>query len=155
MLVSASYDDTLQVWEADEDDCSTRNQAGFLVLIECLQVQLNRSEGVSGTNIVFAGALEKRARFSQLPGSTRRCWRPRRCLSRQRNHYTHNLLLLVCPQCVVISQVLVSASYDDTLRVWEADEDDWTSVQTLDSHSSTVSPPHFYLYHFQAIFLHD
>ena len=37
-----------------------------------------------------------------------------------------------------LAQVLVSASYDDTIRVWEADEDDWTSVQTLDSHSSTV-----------------
>lgn len=35
-------------------------------------------------------------------------------------------------------EVLVSASYDDTVRTWEADEDDWSPAQILDSHSSTV-----------------
>ena len=32
----------------------------------------------------------------------------------------------------------MSASYDDTVRTWEADEDDWSPAQILDSHSSTV-----------------
>ena len=35
-------------------------------------------------------------------------------------------------------EVLVSASYDDTVRTWEADEDDWSPAQILDAHSSTV-----------------
>ena len=35
-------------------------------------------------------------------------------------------------------EVLVSASYDDTVRTWEADEDDWSPAQIIDSHSSTV-----------------
>jgi WD40 repeat protein len=34
--------------------------------------------------------------------------------------------------------ILVSASYDDTLKVWAEDGDDWTCVQTLVAHSSTV-----------------
>jgi len=34
--------------------------------------------------------------------------------------------------------VLVSASYDDTVRTWEADEDDWSPAQILDAHASTV-----------------
>jgi len=35
-------------------------------------------------------------------------------------------------------EVLVSASYDDTVRTWEADEDDWSPAQILDTHTSTV-----------------
>jgi len=35
-------------------------------------------------------------------------------------------------------EVLVSASYDDTVRTWEADEDDWSPAQILDAHTSTV-----------------
>jgi WD40 repeat protein len=34
--------------------------------------------------------------------------------------------------------VLVSCSYDDTVRVWAEDGDDWASVQTLVAHGSTV-----------------
>eukprot|EP00299_Pterocystis_sp_00344_P019416 c9637_g1_i1.p1 GENE.c9637_g1_i1~~c9637_g1_i1.p1 ORF type:complete len:206 (-),score=63.78 c9637_g1_i1:44-661(-) len=34
--------------------------------------------------------------------------------------------------------IVVSSSYDDTLRVWEESGDDWESVATLTGHSSTV-----------------
>ena len=33
---------------------------------------------------------------------------------------------------------LVSCSYDDTLKVWEEDEDDWYCSETLTGHTSTV-----------------
>jgi len=36
------------------------------------------------------------------------------------------------------SQILFSASYDDTIKVWEQDDDDWICVQTLKGHESTV-----------------
>lgn len=37
--------------------------------------------------------------------------------------------------------VLASASYDDTVRLWTADDaagDDWSCMQTLSGHASTV-----------------
>ena len=33
---------------------------------------------------------------------------------------------------------LVSASYDDTIKLWEAEDDEWICKQTLSEHSSTV-----------------
>jgi len=35
-------------------------------------------------------------------------------------------------------QLLLSASYDDTVKVWAEDGDDWYCVSTLDAHSTTV-----------------
>ena len=36
------------------------------------------------------------------------------------------------------SQILFSCSYDDTIRAWEQEDDDWICVQTLKGHQSTV-----------------
>ncbi len=36
------------------------------------------------------------------------------------------------------SDMLVSASYDDTLKVWLDDGDDWYCAETLTGHKSTV-----------------
>eukprot|EP00294_Goniomonas_avonlea_P017926 CAMPEP_0114574726 /NCGR_PEP_ID=MMETSP0114-20121206/19555_1 /TAXON_ID=31324 /ORGANISM="Goniomonas sp, Strain m" /LENGTH=144 /DNA_ID=CAMNT_0001762175 /DNA_START=231 /DNA_END=662 /DNA_ORIENTATION=- len=35
-------------------------------------------------------------------------------------------------------EILVSASYDDTLRVWASDDDEWSSASILVGHKSTV-----------------
>jgi len=35
-------------------------------------------------------------------------------------------------------QVLASCSYDDTIRLWKEDDDDWQCVTTLSGHTSTV-----------------
>ena len=35
-------------------------------------------------------------------------------------------------------QVLASCSYDDTIRLWKEDDDDWQCVTTLTGHTSTV-----------------
>eukprot|EP01117_Protostelium_nocturnum_P010724 TRINITY_DN3861_c0_g1_i1.p1 TRINITY_DN3861_c0_g1~~TRINITY_DN3861_c0_g1_i1.p1 ORF type:complete len:195 (+),score=65.03 TRINITY_DN3861_c0_g1_i1:1457-2041(+) len=37
-----------------------------------------------------------------------------------------------------VKEVLFSASYDDTVKVWEDDDDDWYCSKTLTSHTSTV-----------------
>jgi WD40 repeat protein len=34
--------------------------------------------------------------------------------------------------------ILVSASYDDTIKVWREDQDDWYCAATLRGHTSTV-----------------
>lgn len=34
--------------------------------------------------------------------------------------------------------MLASCSYDDTIRIWREDEDDWFCSQTLSGHTSTV-----------------
>lgn len=34
--------------------------------------------------------------------------------------------------------ILVSASYDDTVKIWKEDDDDWYNEHTLNAHSSTV-----------------
>ena len=34
--------------------------------------------------------------------------------------------------------LLLSASYDDTIKIWKEDEDDWYNEHTLSAHSSTV-----------------
>lgn len=36
------------------------------------------------------------------------------------------------------SSVLLSASYDDTMKVWKDDNDDWYCAETLQAHTSTV-----------------
>lgn len=36
------------------------------------------------------------------------------------------------------SLILASSSYDDTIKFWIQDEDDWTCVSTLKGHESTV-----------------
>lgn len=35
-------------------------------------------------------------------------------------------------------ELLVSCSYDDTMKVWQDDDDDWVCTETLCGHSSTV-----------------
>ena len=39
---------------------------------------------------------------------------------------------------VELTKILASASYDDTIRLWKDEDDDWYSFQTLTAHSSTV-----------------
>ena len=34
--------------------------------------------------------------------------------------------------------LLFSASYDDTIKIWKEDNDDWVCIQTLVGHTSTV-----------------
>lgn len=34
--------------------------------------------------------------------------------------------------------MLVSASYDNTIKVWTEEDDDWYATETLNGHSSTV-----------------
>lgn len=34
--------------------------------------------------------------------------------------------------------MLLSCSYDDTIKVWKDDEDDWDCVETIEGHKSTV-----------------
>lgn len=34
--------------------------------------------------------------------------------------------------------VLISTSYDDTIRVWKEDQDDWYCADVLKGHTSTV-----------------
>jgi WD40 repeat protein len=44
-------------------------------------------------------------------------------------------------KCVVwhpSDELLVSTAYDDTMRVWRADEDDWSCTATLVGHTGTV-----------------
>jgi WD40 repeat protein len=36
------------------------------------------------------------------------------------------------------AQMLASASYDDTIRMWRADDDDWACCNVLEGHESTV-----------------
>ena len=35
-------------------------------------------------------------------------------------------------------QILVSCSYDDTVKIWQEDNDDWVCTETLTGHTSTV-----------------
>lgn len=35
-------------------------------------------------------------------------------------------------------EILASASYDDTIKIWKEDEDDWYCADTLSGHQSTV-----------------
>ncbi|OMJ15300.1 putative cytosolic iron-sulfur protein assembly protein CIAO1 [Smittium culicis] len=37
-----------------------------------------------------------------------------------------------------VQDILVSCSYDDTIRIWKESEDDWYSSAVLSGHSSTV-----------------
>ena len=42
--------------------------------------------------------------------------------------------------CLLVSvwQLLASASYDDTIKIWREDDDDWYCSDTLEGHRSTV-----------------
>lgn len=35
-------------------------------------------------------------------------------------------------------EILASASYDDTVKIWRDEEDDWFCADTLQGHTSTV-----------------
>src|SRR5690606_41162894 len=38
----------------------------------------------------------------------------------------------------IFVQLLASASYDDTIKIWRDDDDDWYCSATLEGHESTV-----------------
>jgi cytosolic iron-sulfur protein assembly protein CIAO1 len=45
--------------------------------------------------------------------------------------------MLISDRCVA-AQILLSCSYDDTIKVWKEDEDDWACHETLSGHTSSV-----------------
>lgn len=45
-------------------------------------------------------------------------------------------MYFICKQ--IFPQILASCSYDNTLRLYHEDDDDWVSFAKLDGHESTV-----------------
>ncbi|KAJ9077156.1 cytosolic iron-sulfur protein assembly [Entomophthora muscae] len=56
------------------------------------------------------------------------------CLSVLQEHTQDVKMVVWHPQL----DLLASASYDDTIRIWREDEDDWACVATLQGHGSTI-----------------
>lgn len=56
------------------------------------------------------------------------------CLSVLQEHTQDVKMVLFNPQ----REMLASASYDDTIKLWVGDEDDWYCADTLKGHGSTV-----------------
>jgi len=55
---------------------------------------------------------------------------------------THTLAVCSCLVGMIddmpLLQVLISCSYDDTIKLWADDQDDWYCLDTLSGHTSTV-----------------
>ena len=45
--------------------------------------------------------------------------------------------MLLTSHCL-LSKVVASVSYDDTVKIWMADDDDWVCTDTLTGHTSTI-----------------
>lgn len=47
-------------------------------------------------------------------------------------------IFLALSSVIFWEQVLASCSYDDTIKIWKDDDDDWQCTATLTGHESTV-----------------
>ena len=137
LLATASFDATTAIWERDSCTCSP-DEEEWSVVSE-LEGHENEVKSVAWRPGGSGGGLGMLATCSRdksvwiwerLPGNDYEC-------VDVKNGHTQDVKMVAWHPG---GEVLVSASYDDTIKLWvdDGDGDDWRCAQTLTGHSSTV-----------------
>lgn len=127
MIASASFDGTVVIWEAQSSSMTVWEQVATL-------------EGHDSE--VKSVAWSPDGRWLATCGRDKRVWiwemlggSEFECVSMLEGHTQDVKFVRWHPTS---SSLLISASYDDTLKVWSEDNDDWYCAETLEGHTSTV-----------------
>jgi len=144
-IASASFDATCAVWELQSDHASAESSGTGRVMEWEMSAQLEGHE-----NEVKGVAWSADGGLLATCGRDKSVWvweamdlanAEIECLSVLQEHSQDVKALRFHPRGLgpgASTACLVSASYDDSLRVWSEDGDDWGCAQTLVAHSSTV-----------------
>ena len=128
MLASASFDGTVVVWEAQSAGLKVWDQVATL-------------EGHD--NEVKSVAWAPSGQWLATCGRDKRVWvwevlrgGEFECVAMLEGHTQDVKFVQWHP--TASAATLLSASYDDTIKVWKEDNDDWYCADTLTGHASTV-----------------
>jgi WD40 repeat protein len=126
MIASASFDGSVAVWETQNETKRTWDQ------VATLEGHDNEVKSVSwssdGNFLGTCGRDKKIWIWEKLDGGEFDC------VTILEGHTQDVKFIKFHPT----ELILFSASYDDTIRIWKEDNDDWYCVDTLSGHASTV-----------------
>ena len=127
MIASASFDGTVVIWESQSSSMTVWDQVATLEGHDSEVKSVSWSP--DGRWLATCGR-DKRVWIWELLGGSEF-----ECVSMLDGHTQDVKFVRWHPTS---SSILISASYDDTLKVWTEDNDDWYCKETLQGHSSTV-----------------
>jgi cytosolic iron-sulfur protein assembly protein CIAO1 len=127
MIASASFDGTVVIWESQSSNMTVWEQLATLEGHDSEVKSVSWSR--DGRWLATCGRDKRVWIWEMLGGSEFEC------ISMLEGHTQDVKFVKWHPTS---SSILISASYDDTVKIWTEDNDDWYCAETLQGHSSTV-----------------
>ena len=127
MIASASFDGTVVIWEAQSSSMTVWDQ---IATLEGHDSEVKSVAWSPDGRWLASCGRDKRVWIWEMLGGSEF-----ECVSMLEGHTQDVKFVRWHPTS---SSILVSASYDDTLKVWTEDNDDWYCAETLQGHTSTV-----------------
>ena len=130
MIASASFDGTVVIWESQDSSYTVWDQ------VTTLEGHDNEVKCVcwcpNGHLLATCGRDKRIWIWEMLRNSEFEC------VGMLEGHTQDIKFIQWNPTASFDMPILLSASYDNTIKVWKEDDDDWYCVDTLVGHTSTV-----------------
>ncbi|CAG8434601.1 15079_t:CDS:2 [Funneliformis mosseae] len=129
-LATASFDALTGIWERDD--------AGDYECVATLEGHENETKSVawasSGSLVATCGRDKSVWIWEEIYNYKAAADNDFECISVLQEHIQDVKMVIWHPT----NELLASASYDDTIKLWREDDDDWYCSDTLEGHESTV-----------------